>query len=236
MTSPQAEPSPQALGESLAALAVQVAALRSQIVQINQRLDQAGLRGDLDLFARFEELARLSPAPWTLLRPAAPPRPTGSVWTGRPSAPSWASCGGGLIPCCASTTLPTSCRTAGPATSRRSGNCPLSPPHGTTSTATSAPTWYVPWSSTTAGFSERCDASPPSPARAYRNAPCAAAPGDARHRLGPDGRTGLDRRHHVMPEYLQRNQHLRTATRGRLQVLVFSSGRTSSARKRIPLS
>jgi hypothetical protein len=43
----------QALGESLAALAVQVAALRGQIAQINQRLDQAGLRGDLDLAASF---------------------------------------------------------------------------------------------------------------------------------------------------------------------------------------
>ena len=58
MTSPQAEPPAQALGESLAALAVQVAALRGQIAMINQRLDQAGLRGDLDLAARFEELAQ----------------------------------------------------------------------------------------------------------------------------------------------------------------------------------
>ena len=58
MTSPPAEPPAQALGESLAALAVQVAALRGQIAQINQRLDRAGLRGDLDLAARFEELAR----------------------------------------------------------------------------------------------------------------------------------------------------------------------------------
>jgi hypothetical protein len=57
MTSPQAEPPAQALGESLAALAVQVATLRGQIAMISQRLDQAGLRGDLDLAARFEELA-----------------------------------------------------------------------------------------------------------------------------------------------------------------------------------
>jgi hypothetical protein len=48
MTSPQAEPPAQALGESLATLAVQVAALRAQIGQINGRLDRAGLRGDLD--------------------------------------------------------------------------------------------------------------------------------------------------------------------------------------------
>ena len=58
MTSPQAEPPAQALGESLAALAVQVAALRGQIAQVSQRLDQAGLRGDLDLASRFEELAQ----------------------------------------------------------------------------------------------------------------------------------------------------------------------------------
>ena len=58
MTSPQAEPSAQALGESLAALAAQVASLRGQVALIGRRLDQAGLRGDLDLVARFEELAR----------------------------------------------------------------------------------------------------------------------------------------------------------------------------------
>jgi hypothetical protein len=52
MTRPQAEPSAQALGESLAALAAQIAALRGQIAQINHRLDQAGLCGDLDLAAR----------------------------------------------------------------------------------------------------------------------------------------------------------------------------------------
>jgi hypothetical protein len=42
MTSPQAEPSAQALSESLAALAVQVAALRGQIAQIYEHLDRAG--------------------------------------------------------------------------------------------------------------------------------------------------------------------------------------------------
>ena len=40
---PPAEPSPRALGESLAALAVQVADLRGQVRAINERLDQAGL-------------------------------------------------------------------------------------------------------------------------------------------------------------------------------------------------
>ena len=55
---PPAEPSPGALGESLAALAGQVAALRDQIHTINSRLDSAGLRDDLNLTARFEELAQ----------------------------------------------------------------------------------------------------------------------------------------------------------------------------------
>ena len=58
MTGPQAEPSARALGESLAALAAQVAALRGQVTQVNGCLDRAGLRGELDLVARFEELAR----------------------------------------------------------------------------------------------------------------------------------------------------------------------------------
>ena len=59
MTSAQAEPpSAQVLGESLAALAVQVAALRGQVAMINQRLDRAGLCGDLDLAARLEGLAQ----------------------------------------------------------------------------------------------------------------------------------------------------------------------------------
>jgi len=43
---------------AIAALAVQFAALRGQVRMLNRRLDQAGLTGDLDLAARFEELAR----------------------------------------------------------------------------------------------------------------------------------------------------------------------------------
>ena len=58
MSTPPAEPSPRALGESLAALAAQLADLRSQIRAINARLDQAGLRADLNLAARFEDLAQ----------------------------------------------------------------------------------------------------------------------------------------------------------------------------------
>ena len=79
MTGPQAEPSAQALGESLAALAVQVAALRGQIAQINQRLNQAGLRGDLDLAARFEELAQTVA---DALDAVAPRGPVAPCWIG----------------------------------------------------------------------------------------------------------------------------------------------------------
>ena len=55
---PPAEPSPGALGESLAALAAQLADLRGQVRAINERLDQAGLRADLNLADRFENLAQ----------------------------------------------------------------------------------------------------------------------------------------------------------------------------------
>jgi hypothetical protein len=55
MSGPPAEPGTRALAESLAA---QLADARGQVAQVNQRLDRAGLRGDLDLVARFEELAR----------------------------------------------------------------------------------------------------------------------------------------------------------------------------------
>ena len=79
MTGPQAEPSAQALGESLAALAVQVAALRGQVAQVNERLDQAGLRGDLDLTARFEELAQTVA---DALDAAAPRGPVAPYWIG----------------------------------------------------------------------------------------------------------------------------------------------------------
>ena len=78
MTAP-AEPSPDALGESLAALAVQVAALRGQIHAINSRLDQAGLHDGLDLAARFEELARTVA---DTLETAAPRGPAAPSWIG----------------------------------------------------------------------------------------------------------------------------------------------------------
>ena len=55
MTSPP-EPSPS--GDTTAALAVQVAALRGQVRLIFARLDKAGLTGDLNLADRLAELAR----------------------------------------------------------------------------------------------------------------------------------------------------------------------------------
>jgi hypothetical protein len=79
MTSPPAEPGTQALGESLAALAAQVASLRGKITLISQRLDRAGLRDDLDLAARFDELAR---AVADTLDAAAPRGPAAPCWIG----------------------------------------------------------------------------------------------------------------------------------------------------------
>ena len=79
MTGSQAEPSAQALGESLAALAAQVATLRDQVTQVNDRLNRAGLRGELDLAARFEELARTVAS---ALDAAAPRGPAAPCWIG----------------------------------------------------------------------------------------------------------------------------------------------------------
>jgi hypothetical protein len=79
MSSPPAEPSVQALGESLAALAVQVAALRGQVTLLSQRLDQAGLRGDLDLAARFEDLAQTVAGALDAVAPRGPAAPS---WIG----------------------------------------------------------------------------------------------------------------------------------------------------------
>ena len=74
---PPAEPSPRALGESLAALAVQVADLRGQVRAINERLDQAGLGVGLDLAARFEDLAQIVA---DALDAAAPHGPSAPYW------------------------------------------------------------------------------------------------------------------------------------------------------------
>jgi len=76
---PAAEPSPGALGDSLAALAVQVADLRGEIRVINERLDQAGLRADMNLAARFEDLAQTVAG---ALDAAAPCGPVAPYWIG----------------------------------------------------------------------------------------------------------------------------------------------------------
>jgi hypothetical protein len=75
MTSP---PDPSQAADTAAALAVQVAALRGQVRLISERLDRAGLTGDLNLADRFADLARtvnqaLDSPPYG---PAAP------CWTG----------------------------------------------------------------------------------------------------------------------------------------------------------
>ena len=76
---PPAEPSPRALGESLAALAAQLADLRDQVRAINERLDQAGLRAGLNLAARFEDLAQTVA---DALESAAPHGAAAPYWIG----------------------------------------------------------------------------------------------------------------------------------------------------------
>ena len=76
---PPADPSPRALGESLAALAAQVADLRGQVQAINERLDPAGLHADLNLAARFDQLAQTVP---DTLDAAAPREPAAPYWIG----------------------------------------------------------------------------------------------------------------------------------------------------------
>jgi len=77
MSGPPAEPGTQALAESLAALAAQLADLRGQVAQVNQRLDRAGLSGDLNLAARFEELARSVADTLDAAAPRGPAAPPG---------------------------------------------------------------------------------------------------------------------------------------------------------------
>ena len=73
------EPSPRAMGESLAALAAQLADLRGQVHVINERLDQAGLRADLNLAARFDQLAQTVT---DALDAAGPRGPAAPYWIG----------------------------------------------------------------------------------------------------------------------------------------------------------
>ena len=74
-----AEPTPRALGESLSALATQIADLRGQIRTISGRLDQAGLHANVNLPARFEELAQTVAE---ALEAAAPRGPVAPYWVG----------------------------------------------------------------------------------------------------------------------------------------------------------
>jgi hypothetical protein len=76
---PPGGPSPEALGESLAALAMQVAALRGQVAMINARLDQAGIDVDVNLAARFEDLAQTVT---NALEAAGPRGPAAPYWIG----------------------------------------------------------------------------------------------------------------------------------------------------------
>ena len=76
---PTDEPSPRALGESLAALAAQIADLRGQVLATNARLDQAGLRPGLDLAARFEQLAHAVTGALDAVSPRGPAAP---YWIG----------------------------------------------------------------------------------------------------------------------------------------------------------
>jgi hypothetical protein len=78
-SSPAGEPPARAVGESLAALAAQVADLRGQIHAIGARLDQAGLRDGLNLTARFEDLAETVA---NALDAAAPRGPVAPYWIG----------------------------------------------------------------------------------------------------------------------------------------------------------
>ena len=78
-TAPPADPSPRALGESLAALAAQLADLRGQICAINDRLDQAGLHTGLNLAARFDQLAQTVA---DTLDAASPRGPAAPSWIG----------------------------------------------------------------------------------------------------------------------------------------------------------
>ena len=73
------EPTARALGESLAALATQLADLRGQASALNERLDQAGLRPGLNLAARFEDLTRTVTG---TLEAAARRGPAAPCWIG----------------------------------------------------------------------------------------------------------------------------------------------------------
>ena len=175
-TAPPGEPSPQALSESLAALAAQLADLRGQIRAINDRLDQAGLHPGLNLAARFEDLAQTVAG---TLDAASPRGPAAPYWIGLDpdtyharlaDLRHWADTV--LRPQYGGYAL----RDCRPATSTPSGNCPPWPPNGIAPIKGHTPTWPGPLSSTTAGCPAPCAASPTSPAHACPNALRSEAP------------------------------------------------------------
>ena len=187
MTSPQAEPDAQALGESLAALAVQVAALRGQVALISQRLDRAGLRGDLDLAARFEELAQTVA---DTLDAAAPRGPAAPCWIGLDRQAYTAQ-------------LAELRQWADTVLRRHYGgyelrDCWPSHIHAIWELSTLAAEWHHiygrqrPDLARALGFYDAgspapCAASPPSPGHACRNASPDAVPGDKAAHSGHDG-------------------------------------------------
>ncbi len=186
-----AEPTPRALGESLSALAAQIADLRGQIRTISGRLDRAGLSAGVNLAARFEELAQTVAGPLEAAAPRGPAARTGSAWTAAPTPPGWPTCGIGTTPCSASTTAVMSSGTAGPATSTPSGSCPPWPPNSTTHTAETTPISPGPGVLRPGGYPAPCAASPTSPAPACRNARCSAAPATGLLAPGTPTRLGV---------------------------------------------
>jgi hypothetical protein len=173
---PPGGPSPEALGGSLAALAMQIAALRGQVAMINARLDQAGIDADVNLAARFEDLAQTV----TNALEAAGPRV--------PAAPHWI----GLDRDTFHVRLADLQRWADTVLRQHYGGYELAdcwPRHIhaiwelSTLAAERHRTYggnraYLPgpWSSTTAGCPAPCAASPASPANASPNVSCFAAP------------------------------------------------------------
>ena len=78
-TAPPADPSPRALSESWPPWPASSPTSAVRFARSNERLDQAGLRADLNLAARFEDLAQTVT---DALDTAAPRGPTAPYWIG----------------------------------------------------------------------------------------------------------------------------------------------------------
>ena len=132
MTSP---PEPSPAGDTAAALAVQVAALRGQVRLIFARLDK-----HLASPATSTSPTGSPNSPATVTQaldspPRGPPPPTGSASTPPNTPHSSPNSGNGPTRSCAANTAATSSPPAGQTTRTPSGNCPPSPPNGTAPTA-----------------------------------------------------------------------------------------------------